>query len=125
MKRNYILLLQGYEHEPPGPTECCGKCVQVACILNGTLHPIGSSWNPDPCTFYSCVGSRGHVSSCRIKLHTLSRTNFYIMLMIFIPCYLLTGSCNRVTSFVLSHRRLPREKSSQETGRMLSYLQCH
>lgn len=52
--------LEGYEHELPGPLECCGKCVQVACVLNGTLHPIGSTWNPDPCTFYSCVGTRGH-----------------------------------------------------------------
>jgi len=49
----------GYEYERPGLNECCGRCVQVACVLDAEVHFIGQSWYPDPCTQVTCMGPRG------------------------------------------------------------------
>ncbi|XP_046389468.1 hemocytin isoform X2 [Ischnura elegans] len=48
---------KGWEYQEPGPDseECCGKCKQVACVADGKMHPVGSSWlSSDYCTTYYC-----------------------------------------------------------------------
>ncbi len=47
---------EGYEYQPSlNSTECCGRCVQTACLLDGQAYAIGSTWKPDPCTSLSCT----------------------------------------------------------------------
>lgn len=36
--------------------ECCGKCVQIKCVVNGTVHEPGSEWfSQDNCTTFKCL----------------------------------------------------------------------
>lgn len=52
---------EGYEYQaaPAGSGQCCGRCVQVACLLDGQVHAVGTTWQPDPCTFITCSGGNG------------------------------------------------------------------
>lgn len=46
-----------------GSGQCCGKCKPVACVVEGTLYPIGQTWaSPDFCTNYTCVHLNGTVT---------------------------------------------------------------
>jgi len=64
----------GYEYEAPAPgsRECCGKCVQVACVVDGEIHEVGSYWQPDPCTTVFCEGTRGLVFVSRTEQQCLN-----------------------------------------------------
>lgn len=47
----------GFEYQFPDnrSTNCCGRCVPVACIVGNELKNIGEEWHsPDFCTTYSC-----------------------------------------------------------------------
>jgi len=54
----------GYEYEASNDTSvnCCGTCVQVACIVNGTLKNVGEQWySDDHCVAYFCESANGNV----------------------------------------------------------------
>ncbi|KAK0088266.1 hypothetical protein PV326_004912 [Microctonus aethiopoides] len=46
----------GWEYEEPIDNEqCCGRCKQIFCIVDGKLHKSGSIWySNDNCTTYEC-----------------------------------------------------------------------
>ncbi|XP_044578140.1 hemocytin isoform X1 [Cotesia glomerata] len=49
---------KGYEYNPSKDkgVKCCGECVAVACVVNGTLKNIGEQWySEDFCTNYECI----------------------------------------------------------------------
>nr|CAD7400885.1 unnamed protein product [Timema poppensis] len=51
-----LIYRKGWEYVPSPPTsqECCGKCVQRACVADdGTLHKPGDTWQGN-CTKSSC-----------------------------------------------------------------------
>jgi len=51
---------QGYEYQSPQSGECCGRCVQVACVTDdGVVHAVGTSWSPDPCSVVTCSVTKG------------------------------------------------------------------
>ncbi|CAB3386136.1 Hypothetical predicted protein [Cloeon dipterum] len=48
----------GYEYLAPGDDVCCGKCVQVACVVDGTAYESGDTWkSADKCTTFECQRS--------------------------------------------------------------------
>ncbi|XP_072943853.1 hemocytin-like [Epargyreus clarus] len=52
----------GWSYEPAAPEsgKCCGKCVPVACVVDGQLKDIGSVWTSDDfCTNYTCINVNG------------------------------------------------------------------
>lgn len=60
---------KGYEYKPSEDkgVKCCGECVAVACVINGTLKAIGEKWYSDDfCTDYECLSDNGDVSSKEI-----------------------------------------------------------
>lgn len=55
----------GFEYVKPTPEskECCGSCEQVACIVDGVVHQIGTEWtSEDHCVNYYCININGSVS---------------------------------------------------------------
>nr|XP_045582100.1 uncharacterized protein LOC123745535 [Procambarus clarkii] len=47
----------GWEYEPSPlyPQQCCGECVQVACVVEGEVKPVNATWvSEDLCTTYTC-----------------------------------------------------------------------
>lgn len=35
--------------------QCCGECVQIACVVNGTVYEVNDVWqSADGCTTYEC-----------------------------------------------------------------------
>ncbi|KAK3857259.1 hypothetical protein Pcinc_036476, partial [Petrolisthes cinctipes] len=47
----------GWEYEPSAlyPQQCCGQCVQVACVVEGEVKAVGETWmSDDQCTTYTC-----------------------------------------------------------------------
>ncbi|XP_071530011.1 hemocytin-like isoform X2 [Panulirus ornatus] len=58
----------GWEYEPSPlyPQQCCGNCVQVACIVAGQVKAIDETWmSDDLCTTYACSRDE-HVSYLKI-----------------------------------------------------------
>jgi hypothetical protein len=54
-------LLQGWEYEESNET-CCGKCVQVACVVKDELKKPDEKWmSPDNCTTYTCNSLGGEL----------------------------------------------------------------
>lgn len=56
---------KGYEYNPSKDkgVQCCGECVAVACVVNGTIKNIGEQWySEDFCTNYECISDNGDVS---------------------------------------------------------------
>ncbi|XP_071561739.1 hemocytin [Temnothorax nylanderi] len=54
----------GYKYQEPNNTSvnCCGTCIQVACIVKGTLKNIGEQWySDDHCITYLCESANGSV----------------------------------------------------------------
>ncbi|XP_070162344.1 hemocytin isoform X2 [Polyergus mexicanus] len=54
----------GYTYQAPNDTavNCCGTCVQVACIVEGVLKNIGEQWySDDHCVTYFCESANGSV----------------------------------------------------------------
>jgi len=54
----------GYKYQAPKDTSvnCCGTCIQVACIVEGTLKNAGEQWySDDHCTMYLCKSINGSV----------------------------------------------------------------
>ncbi|XP_026826604.1 hemocytin isoform X2 [Ooceraea biroi] len=54
----------GYEYRASnnGSVNCCGTCVQFACIVEGVLKNIGERWySDDHCVTYSCESANGSV----------------------------------------------------------------
>ncbi|XP_069683352.1 hemocytin isoform X2 [Periplaneta americana] len=46
----------GFEEDKPPPGECCGRCRQVACVVDGQLKDLNSSWtSADMCTTSYCL----------------------------------------------------------------------
>ncbi|XP_056642321.1 hemocytin [Diorhabda sublineata] len=45
---------KGWEYQE-SETECCGKCIQASCVLEGEVKEEGETWkSPDNCTTFSC-----------------------------------------------------------------------
>ncbi|KAL6266408.1 hypothetical protein P5V15_003260 [Pogonomyrmex californicus] len=54
----------GYKYQASNDTSinCCGTCIQVACIVEGTLKNIGEQWySDDHCVTYFCNSADGNV----------------------------------------------------------------
>lgn len=54
----------GYEYRLSNDisVNCCGTCLQVACITEGTLKNIGEQWySDDHCVIYFCESTNGSV----------------------------------------------------------------
>lgn len=54
----------GYKYQEPKDTSvnCCGTCIQVACIVEGMLKNIGEQWySDDHCITYLCKSTNGSV----------------------------------------------------------------
>lgn len=54
----------GYTYQVPNDTSvnCCGTCIQVACIVDGTLKEVGEHWySDDHCVTYFCESTNGSV----------------------------------------------------------------
>lgn len=53
----------GYEYRPSNnTTDCCGKCIQTACNIDGMLKDVGEEWQSDDhCVTYSCDSTNGSV----------------------------------------------------------------
>lgn len=54
----------GYEYEAPIDISinCCGTCVQIACIVEGMLKRIGEQWySNDHCTTFFCKSANESV----------------------------------------------------------------
>ncbi|EFN85665.1 Hemocytin [Harpegnathos saltator] len=54
----------GYKYQQANDTtvDCCGKCVQTACIVEGILKDVGEEWQSgDHCVTYSCDSTSGSV----------------------------------------------------------------
>ncbi|KAK8736435.1 hypothetical protein OTU49_005001, partial [Cherax quadricarinatus] len=48
----------GWEYEPSPlfPTQCCGQCVQVACVVESEVKAVNETWiSDDLCTTYTCT----------------------------------------------------------------------
>ncbi|KAG6461849.1 hypothetical protein O3G_MSEX012891 [Manduca sexta] len=59
---------RGWSYRAPAPAQCCGRCVQSACVLPDRLVEPGSTWqSEDNCTTYSCdqAGEEIFVTSAR------------------------------------------------------------
>lgn len=57
---------KGYEYRPSinKGDYCCGECIAVACVINGTLRNIGEQWySDDYCVDYQCISYNETVSS--------------------------------------------------------------
>ncbi|KAH1012596.1 hypothetical protein HUJ05_011728 [Dendroctonus ponderosae] len=68
----------GYEYKSPSPEakECCGKCVQVACVVDDVVRPVGDKWTSDDyCTNYFCQNSNGslQVEAVKIECPSISK----------------------------------------------------
>lgn len=51
-----VKFIQGWEYEKPEDGECCGRCKQTACIIEGELHKPDEIWySGDNCTTYQCI----------------------------------------------------------------------
>ncbi|KAL1513261.1 hypothetical protein ABEB36_002690 [Hypothenemus hampei] len=62
----------GFKFVKPDLTlqECCGKCVQVACITGNNLYQVGEKWSSeDFCTNYHCVSSNETVQVEAVKVN--------------------------------------------------------
>lgn len=60
---------EGYKYKASDDIgiNCCGTCVQVACIVNGMLKNVGEQWySDDRCVAYFCAFSNGNV---RLLVH--------------------------------------------------------
>lgn len=60
----------GYEYEEATleSKECCGKCIQIACVVGDVVHEVGEEWtSPDYCTNYYCLNLNGSVSTKTTK----------------------------------------------------------
>ncbi|KAL0131073.1 hypothetical protein PUN28_002574 [Cardiocondyla obscurior] len=52
----------GYEYQESNDVNCCGTCIQVACIIEGMLKYIGEQWySDDYCITYFCASTNGSV----------------------------------------------------------------
>ncbi|KAJ0180770.1 hypothetical protein K1T71_004174 [Dendrolimus kikuchii] len=54
--------IPGWQYFPAekGSGQCCGKCVQVACLVNGQEKSVGAKWqSEDFCTNYTCADING------------------------------------------------------------------
>jgi len=54
----------GYKYQASNDTSvnCCGTCIQVACIVEGTLKNVGEQWySDDHCITYFCESTNGSV----------------------------------------------------------------
>ncbi|KAK4875849.1 hypothetical protein RN001_012271 [Aquatica leii] len=52
---------KGWEYKK-SDYECCGECVQVACVINGNLKFLGEQWkSEDGCTTFSCEMNEGQL----------------------------------------------------------------
>ncbi|CAG4913028.1 unnamed protein product [Colias eurytheme] len=51
----------GWQYEPANSSvQCCGRCKPVACVVNGQVHNISTSWTSDDfCANYTCVDLNG------------------------------------------------------------------
>ncbi|CAG9772868.1 unnamed protein product [Ceutorhynchus assimilis] len=68
----------GYEYEEASE-ECCGKCVQVACIVDDVVRQIGEEWtSSDYCTNYFCLNLNGslQVEAVKVNCPTISSDDF-------------------------------------------------
>lgn len=54
----------GYKYQESNDTSvnCCGTCIQVACIVEGILKNVGEQWySDDHCITYHCESAIGSV----------------------------------------------------------------
>lgn len=54
----------GYKYQASNDTSvnCCGTCIQTACIAEGTLKNVGEQWySDDHCMTYLCESANGNV----------------------------------------------------------------
>ncbi|XP_014469310.1 PREDICTED: hemocytin isoform X2 [Dinoponera quadriceps] len=54
----------GYKYQPSNDTavECCGKCIQTSCVVEGMLKNVGEEWQSDDhCVTYSCDSTNGRM----------------------------------------------------------------
>jgi len=54
----------GYEYRMSNDSNvnCCGTCIQIACIVEGELKNIGEQWySDDHCVTYICESANGSV----------------------------------------------------------------
>ncbi|XP_071447163.1 hemocytin-like [Hetaerina americana] len=67
-----------YQEPPPDSEECCGQCKQVACMANGKLHRVGTSWvSSDYCTTYYCREIDGVVQTQSVDITCPQEENLY------------------------------------------------
>ncbi|XP_050302983.1 hemocytin [Anthonomus grandis grandis] len=62
----------GYKYAEPNKDskECCGKCVQVACIIDDVVRNVGEEWtSADHCTNYFCVNLNGSLQVEAVKVN--------------------------------------------------------
>ncbi|XP_057325268.1 hemocytin-like isoform X2 [Microplitis mediator] len=77
---------RGFEYKPSENKNitCCGECVPVACVVNGSLKIINEKWHSeDLCTNYECLSDKGNlrvkesVTSCE-KLESSEEEKYKI-----------------------------------------------
>ncbi|XP_053496764.1 intestinal mucin-like protein [Ictalurus furcatus] len=65
----------GYKYVESNTAECCGKCVQIKCVLNynGTTHVLesGKEWTPlhSPCETFTCTKTNGEYLVTKYNIH--------------------------------------------------------
>lgn len=58
----------GWKLAKPSHGECCGKCQQSSCIVDGKTKEVGEEWaSPDFCTKYKCVNLKGVIQVRSLK----------------------------------------------------------
>ncbi|KAK7066926.1 hypothetical protein SK128_023902 [Halocaridina rubra] len=85
-----------YEPSPLYPIQCCGACVQVACVIEDQVKNVGESWmSRDLCTTYTCTRDNKNqiqIQAVEVKCAEPSskEREFYI--------YSISGSSDRCCS---------------------------
>ena len=83
---------KGWEYKE-SQTQCCGECVQVACVVEDILYEVGEKWtSPDFCLKYMCKNSEGsiQIESKKIECPSIPKD---ILENFVIETYPIPGEC--------------------------------